>query len=90
MKLSKADRRVRITTELEDKILKLAGTTKFNDALPTLEKAIDVYQEMKDKGLTESFEQAIKMYTLLKQAQESGSKFYEIDKDGERYIVRFI
>jgi hypothetical protein len=71
MKKNNADKRVRITTELESKILKLANTTKFSEALPTLEQAINMYQ-------------------MLKDAQESGSKFYEIDKDGEKYIVRFI
>lgn len=70
-KRSTADRRVRITPELEDKILKLAHTDKFSEALPALEQAINMYQ-------------------MLKDAQDSGSKFYEIDSNGEKYIVRFI
>jgi hypothetical protein len=70
-KINTADRRVRISSELESKILKLANTTKFSEALPALEQAVNMYQ-------------------MLKEAQESGSKFYEVDKDGEKYIVRFI
>ncbi|QUX96546.1 hypothetical protein C0J08_14570 [Marinomonas sp. CT5] len=70
-KKTTADRRVRITPELESSILKLSNTDKFSEALPTLE-------------------QAVNMYKMLKDAQESGSKFYEVDANGERYIVRFI
>lgn len=66
-----ADRRIRITAELEEKILKLANTNKFSEALPTLEQAVNMYQ-------------------MLKDAQDAGSKFYEIDSNGEKYIVRFI
>lgn len=66
-----ADRRVRISSGLESKILKLANTTKFSEALPVLE-------------------QATNMYLMLKNAQDSGSKFYERDKDGKEYIIRFI
>ncbi|HDM8193646.1 hypothetical protein SN10_26060 [Vibrio harveyi] len=66
-----ADKRVRISADLEEKILKLANTNKFSEALPALEQAVNMYQ-------------------MLKDAQDSGSKFYEIDKDGEKYIVRFI
>ena len=66
-----ADKRVRISANLEEKILKLANTNKFSEALPALEQAVNMYQ-------------------MLKSAQESGSKFYEIDKNGEKYIVRFI
>ncbi|WP_017191315.1 hypothetical protein [Vibrio harveyi] len=70
-KKNTADKRVRITPELEEKILKLANTTKFSEALPALEQAVNMYQ-------------------MLKDAQEAGSKFYEVDKGGEKYIVRFI
>ncbi|MCD9468845.1 MULTISPECIES: hypothetical protein [Photobacterium] len=66
-----SDKRVRISSELEQKILSLANTTKFNDALPVLE-------------------QAINMYKLLKEAQDAGSKFYEVDPSGDKYIVKFI
>lgn len=89
-KTTTADRRVRITAELEEKILKLAEASKFNDALPTLEDAINTYQLLKDKDLVANIEQAIRMYNMLLEAQDSGSKFYEVDKDGERYIVKFI
>lgn len=71
IKMHTADKRVRISSELEGKILKLANTEKFSEALPTLEQAVNLYQ-------------------MLKDAQASGSKFYEVDKDGEKYIVRFI
>ncbi|EPR2985593.1 TPA: hypothetical protein ACN35J_004540 [Vibrio parahaemolyticus] len=71
VKKTSPEKRVRIPSELEDKILKLANTNKFSDALPTLEQAVNMYQ-------------------MLKDAQEAGSKFYEVDKDGEKYIVRFI
>ncbi|EKO3660606.1 MULTISPECIES: hypothetical protein [Vibrio] len=70
-KKNTADKRVRISAELENKILKLANTNKFSEALPTLEQAINMYQ-------------------MLKDAQDAGSKFYEIDSNGEKYIVRFI
>jgi len=65
-----SDKRVRISSGLEGKILKLAGTTKFSEALATLE-------------------QAVNMYKLLKDTQESGSKFYEVDGNGDKYIVKF-
>lgn len=71
IKRNTADRRVRITPELEEKILKLGNTDKFSEALPALEQAVNMYQ-------------------MLKDAQDSGSKFYEIDANGEKYIVRFI
>lgn len=71
IKKTTADRRVRITPELENKILKLANTDKFSEALPTLEQAVNMYQ-------------------MLMDAQKSGSKFYEIDPNGEKYIIRFI
>ncbi|MUK78929.1 hypothetical protein GNP84_18785 [Aliivibrio fischeri] len=70
-KSNTADKRVRITSELEAKILKLANTDKFSEALPTLEQAVNMFQ-------------------MLKDSQDAGSKFYEVDKDGEKYIVRFI
>lgn len=70
-KKNPADRRVRISEELERKILDAADTEKFSEALPVLERAIN-------------------LYLMLKDAQQKGSKFYEEDPDGEKYIVRFI
>ena len=67
----KESKRVRISADLEEKILKLADTTKFSEALPTLEQAVNMRQ-------------------MLKDAQESGSTFYEIDSKGHEYIVKFI
>jgi len=34
--------------------------------------------------------QALNMYELLQKAQAEGSKFYEVDKNGEKYIVKFV
>ncbi|EKO3397633.1 hypothetical protein KW542_00205 [Vibrio fluvialis] len=70
-KVSSAEKRVRITAELEEKILNVAGTNKFNDALPTLDRALNLYKMVMD-------------------AQNSGSKFYEVDENGEKYTVKFV
>ncbi|EHH2556235.1 hypothetical protein INT50_13100 [Vibrio diabolicus] len=70
-KTSSAEKRVRITSDLEAKILNVAGASKFNDALPTLDRALNLYK-------------------MVMEAQNSGSKFYEVDKNGEKYIVKFV
>ena len=38
----------------------------------------------------ETLEQAVNMYQMLMDAQKSGSKFYEVDANGEKYLVKFI